>query len=139
MRNRTRLARLRHWVKVLEKVEKDKRKFNMAAWAIAPAGGKIGDCGTAACAFGWAGLDPEFRAAGLKTRRVSPYSSEGYVTYGHDESGHAASLFFGITESEALQIVAVSRYRAVNVSRIKPRTVIARIEKLIKKYDGASA
>ena len=63
----------------------------------------------------------------------------GVVNYRYATCEFAASLFFGITENEALQIVAVSRYRAVNVSCIKPRTVIARIEKLIKKYDGASA
>ena len=136
MRNRTRLARLRHWVKVLEKVEKDKRKFDMGYWAVPPDGGDVGDCGTAACGLGWAGLDPKFRNAGLETHKSWV---RGAVIYGDAAGVTAAERFFGITEREAIEIVAPHKYRAAAPSLIKPRTVIARIGKLIKKYDGARA
>lgn len=87
--------------------ELPKRKFCFADII----NGRPNECGTKACALGWAGLMPEFNKAGFKT-----FIDEGE---GEDEDGYddgnikykdktgrthcgliAADMFFGLTDSE---------------------------------------
>lgn len=81
--------RTRQLVRVLTEVHRDNRPFTLYYWATSYpsiiaeliAGGDLpeGTCGTAACAVGYAGLDPWFRAQGFKLSMC-----QGNVTSGAD-------------------------------------------------------
>ena len=68
--------RLNHQIEILRAVAAQALPFDMDSWV----GGDGEACGTAACAFGYACLDPAFQAEGLKLtfwhRYHNPESSE---------------------------------------------------------------
>lgn len=158
MNKNVRLQRLRHWVEILKKIPSDTESFDMYRWfkapdSITPKEEAIRHaikhhmtCGAAACALGWAGLDPKFRRAGL---RVKAIAGEAVITTGHThdyksdsyaQSVLSATEFFGIQYGEAIHIVDPDRY-GVNTNEddllrdeIRPQDVIKRIKVLIKQY-----
>lgn len=144
MNNATRLRRLNHFVAVLEAVPV--KKFRMSHFlkenyfdnplhVTVPANFIQVKCQTAGCGLGWAALDKTFRKAGLRVK-----SEEfGLEIYGNvffkDEEGIGAGAgFFGITRDEAEKLFLEVPYRIVS-DKIKPRHVIAKVKKLIKKYE----
>jgi hypothetical protein len=96
--NKERLLRLADF---LEK-EVPAEQFNMERWAT----GEVGQCGTMACAFGWATKIPEFASAGLKLS-LTPFDDDGREVLSgnvhfHDWCGfEAARLFFDISDTQA--------------------------------------
>lgn len=71
--NATGKRRLLKLADFLETADLGRAKFEMAFWTDGladedgePTNKKLGDCGTAACAFGWATTIPSFRRAGLR-------------------------------------------------------------------------
>lgn len=66
--------------------------------------GRPNECGTKACALGWAGLMPEFNKAGFKTF-IEDDDTDGDIKF-KDKMGRthyglvAADLFFGLTGQE---------------------------------------
>lgn len=60
------------------------------------------DCGTSACALGWACAYPEFKAQGLKFKNGSPSFREASVdSWGWQDGFEVGSKFFGISHTEA--------------------------------------
>jgi hypothetical protein len=80
-----------------------KKRFNMGFWAAGKFCGKVNEpehnqCGTAACAMGWACTIPEFRRAGLKL--IDSRFDDGYSipVYKEHAEFDAARKFFGLPE-----------------------------------------
>lgn len=132
-------------------------KFDLNYWGLVSKVARVpntldiskDECGTVACACGWACTIPEFREAGLYLGRTAmlSYSSEyvlkytttsltvpvGKVTY---QGIPAAARFFAISEDQAEDLFYSSSYFAVNnededAAAISPAMVAARIRKLI--------
>lgn len=90
-------------------------------------------CGTAACVAGTAGLIPEFRKAGLKTTIRETGSCVEFRGEGGEEGGEDAfAKFFGVTESDSYDICMPERY--TNSPKATPREVVAKLERVLKKY-----
>jgi hypothetical protein len=64
--------RLQRQIDILRAVAAQALPFDMDAWV----GGDGEACGTAACAFGYACLDPAFQAEGLRLMFIRRYSDE---------------------------------------------------------------
>lgn len=80
------------------------------------------NCGTTACACGYAGLDPWFRKEGFITDET------GNVTFGVFESWGAVEKFFGLTEVEGVSLFSRYSYEET----ITPSDVIVRIAQMIQ-------
>jgi len=144
MNNAIRLRRLKKAVEILKAVPTE--KFHMDYWGHTeyfdkPLKIKIPDnfvhvdCRTSACALGWLSMDKGFRKAGLTFRADISQPSHGDVLYGKSRSEYAGRDFFGITYYEAQDLFIPSDgFPEMQSELIKPRHVIAKIKKLIKKY-----
>jgi hypothetical protein len=77
------VVRLNRLVNILEGVQRANKPFNLGFWIENATSDEEGSgfnktvsgnvaetCGTACCAFGYAALDPEFQAAGLKMEAI---------------------------------------------------------------------
>lgn len=103
-------------------------KFNMDHWA------KKQNCGTTACALGYAGMFKPFRKAGLVTdfrdeqdgTVVFTDKRRNEVTY----NGRAAQMFFDLSHEEVNEIFMPSLY---DVVRITPKIVARRIRKMLDR------
>lgn len=118
-----RLKRLRRLIVVLKRVPPCKLK--MSSWY----------CGTAACAFGHAALDPVFNKQGLHKYRdtiVWRYSEELKGEGSGFTSWDAACSFFNITEEEASLIFSINSYGTFDVT---PSEVIKNVRRVIKEYE----
>lgn len=109
-------------------------KFNMGHWMMVQNGEtlscqKAGDCGTAACAIGWAATIPAFAEAGLKIRPAWRFSSYGVVAFAGEIEFEAVAAFFDISEPEAEHLFYAPNYR---VKTIKPQHVAARIRETVE-------
>lgn len=118
-KNQTRIARLKRLRNViLPRVPRG--HFNMNVWAYK------NKCGTTACALGWAGLDPSFRRAGLKTS-----IEEGRVYLNNRYAGvDAALMFFNITYEETTNLFLWSASK---------RSFRNKITRIIRKYENDDA
>lgn len=99
-------------------------------------------CGTVGCALGWAGLDPSFRKAGLKTNQEDGNVYFNRSTFYFPTSSvmlsyNAGAKFFGLEEEEAHEIFDPNYYDYDGEKPIERRTVISRIRKLINQKKGA--
>lgn len=107
----------------------DPAKFNMDYWGFqSPA------CGTVACAWGMAAMQPEFEALGVNLvwrgggvfQSATPYYA-GLGGYG------AAEAFFGLSEIEAEYLFdASSYYSRLGRHKVMPQEVIEHIDTLAK-------
>ncbi len=105
------------------------RQFNLIFWAEGP---RIEECGTAACACGWATTIPAFRAVGLK---LDTQLGMGII-FGELLDWEAVTTFFGLTHHEAEHLFSAERYGF----RATPAIVAARIrEHLAERSAKASA
>lgn len=85
-------------------------------------------CGTVGCALGWAGFDPKFRKAGLRTN----VQSGDVLLNSNIENYEAGEEFFGISQEETLELFSPDRYPFTG-RPIRKASVLSRIRKLIKK------
>lgn len=107
--------RLLKVAEVLENLPK-KRKFNRANWFE----GFPGECGTAACAIGYATLDPWFKKRGFGCDNIEPI-------YRESEGWSAVHEFFRLNEDQSDWLFALENY-----ARGNRYDVIRRIRKFVK-------
>lgn len=114
----------------LERGDLREGKFDMGQWTNVSFCSKLGDCGTSACALGWATQIPAFRRAGLY---LDLYGQPTMA--GSHHPLEAAQQLFGLTWQDADYLfipdddndLAGKRGRKVVVGRI--RKLVARLEK----------
>lgn len=110
------IKRLQQVVRVLENLPRTAR-VDMWIWA--------NECGTVACAAGWAGQDPWFRRRGFKLdkvrERVTYFGHYGFV---------AIEEFFDLTEEESGHLFAEDAHNR--------RDVIRRFRRFIRKQKAAA-
>lgn len=94
-------------------------------------------CGTVACAVGWAASIKEFRRAGFKINRGSPYF-QGKKDRPFYKGWSAAEAFFGLSGNKAEYLFMDIKYPTKTAT--KPQDVCKRIESLLQaKARAASA
>lgn len=100
--------RLQHLITILRQVPAE--DFDMAVWK----------CGTAACAVGWACLDPAFNEQGLSfamPQELPTYaSSRGGMCVHWD----AVEVFFDLSELQARRLFSWDAYRIFNNHKPTP-------------------
>jgi hypothetical protein len=137
--NAQRLYRLRHAVKVMERVEASPaHKFDLRDWQwgtypnFHQTEEEAVSCGTACCFAGWLALDPIAQAQGLKPNKG------GIPTFGvgDDETTQASAIanYLGISYEAARNLVIPDEYKC-DSSQIKPADVICKLERLIEAYE----
>jgi hypothetical protein len=169
--------RLDHLVRILESVEAAKKLFDLTSWISdqtsettlnAPPGKSGEACGTAACAFGYAALDPEFQQQGLhfEARRYECAADGKWIkqwqtvsgieefnrlqslpeTDFHFEPGYdgllgfeAAEVFFGISRRAACFLFDPDYYEGAFDRPVSPSEVIARVQEVIALDGDAPA
>lgn len=100
--------------------------FDMSSWF--DVGGrprhlaKLGECGTSACAFGWATQIPEFQEQGLRL------SSLNGVTFNQLDGYDAAEAFFDIKRAASAYLFSASDHR-----NEKPADVARRIRGFVER------
>ena len=137
-----RVDRLKHLIKVLEAVPQD--RFDLCTWRTLVSKDKYGvtthsilvfdetlknNCGSVACAMGWASADPAFREQGLYYN-----AGLGTVFFNGFDSYEAAAKFFEITEGTALHLFSPNHY--IPTQRDDPAFVIFRIKELVERYEN---
>ncbi len=105
-------------------------RFSLDAWST----GDLIDCGTAACACGWATEIPEFKEAGLwlDTSRVGPPHAyvEGCIMFGELADVEAVEAFFEIdTKTVTFLFMRVSYDYWTPIT---PQLVAKRIRKYVE-------
>lgn len=155
------LTRLAALMRAIPARLRDPEKFDLSHWCSLTYDDKGHVCGTAACAGGWAALDPWFQERGLKlsswrirelgTEKVHDIPSVvaklyerwrpqkgqtedvGFILYFDGEMElHACRKFFGISHEEARCIFLA---RAYGPERHNPILVAERIEGLLAVAD----
>ena len=147
------LERLQHQIDILRGVADTAKLFDMGQWLDVNTHG----CGMAACAFGYACLDPAFQAEGLRLEfapRDRPVDGERIITianvtdfkkirripgcfdpvFGGYSSFEAAAEFYDITLNAALYLFDPDTYD-IRESNITPEDVIERVNMVIER-DG---
>lgn len=81
-----------------------------------------GVCGTAACAAGYAGLNPWFRRKGFITDRI-----KGDVRFNDETGFDACEDFFGLSDEQALALFTP------NLGHETPKQVAKNIRKFVAK------
>lgn len=122
------VPRLLHLITVLQNVEATGANFNMGTWLYQ------NECGTTACAFGWAALDPVFRAQGLTTKRreINWTPITMLVPTFDGATGYtAAARFFEIPYNDAYTVFRPREF----MDNTDPQDVIDRINRLLAKYN----
>ena len=116
------------------------KKFYMGTWASKE---DINECGTTACAMGWATKIPEFAAAGLYLGKSDAVlqGRNPIITprFAGRASFAAASAFFKITDRAALWLFSDFEYGdndEVEREQDTPNDVANRIRKFVQE-DGA--
>lgn len=88
--------------------EDDDKKFIKSAAMFVNKENTHFDCGTAACALGWACAYPEFKKQGLKYEGGSPtFPGVQEDCFGFTDGFEVGSKFFGISYVEAYDLFAV--------------------------------
>ncbi len=112
--------RLKHLVTILEDI--NPREFYMGTF------GHRDECGTCACAAGYATLDPLFRSQGLH-----PYARDDLEPVFDNSYGwKALTRFFEIDNDQANYLFLETFYNAP-VTRITPAMVVDRINILLSE------
>lgn len=127
------IERLTKLAELLDKVAAANKPFNLAVWINDPDSEtsdpqhKAGECGTVACAVGYAACDPWFNAQGL-----SLVGGEPAIT-GVEEGWDSVELFFDLGEGDARYLFCSSRYGTGPDT--SPSQVAARIREFIAEPD----
>lgn len=126
--------RLEQVIRVLEEIEVKVNdddpsvNFDMSHWCefytFASANGKQHDCGTSACAIGWAAQDEWFNNRGLRLDDDIP---QYYTGSPHGSIWRELSNFFRISQDHVTDLFTGDIHD-------KPRDVSARIEHYIEEY-----
>jgi hypothetical protein len=117
-----------------------KKRFKMWTWATGDFCGKVkepehNECGTAACAIGWACTIPSFRRAGLKLTdaewsiKDKPHK---IPVYEEKEEFEAAEEFFGLPAHGRIKGRFVVTYLFGGHNKNSPIQAAKRIENYIK-------
>jgi hypothetical protein len=115
-------SRLQHLITILEAVPPE--RFNLNNW----------HCGTAACACGWAALDPQFMAEGftLLSTEGTTYPIFDYADGSPLLEGFAAvRKFFGLNEEQVIDLFLHSSYVERDIPNPAPQDVINRIKEYL--------
>lgn len=107
------LEKLARLVEILDRVEQ--HEFNIDVW----------DCGTAACAVGWAARDWWFNERGLKLVEVCAYSCVSEPRYGSLRGFPAVAAFLGVDTTDVMDWFWSARYPGVGF--VTPAMVADRI------------
>lgn len=118
--------RLKHLILVLEQVEKLGRKFDMGVWWAQ----LDHECGTSACALGWACQDPWFLSKGLHLNELKE------PQFGTNRTLDAAAAFFDIDINASLELFNPTTWD-IPWKDIKPQHVIDRIKNLLESETGS--
>jgi hypothetical protein len=113
--------RLEHLIEVLTGVKEKGSHFDMASWFF--------DCGTPACALGYAAVDPEFVEQGLR-RHLFDVDYAGYRGYS------AAQLFFELSWSGTRYIFSGTSYCPLD-NETTAMDVIDHIRQVMARYGTA--
>lgn len=106
-------------------------KFDFANWM------KRDQCGTCGCAGGEAALIPHFQAEGLRLEKSMTADDQRYFPVYRGATGlEALRLFFGLTESVALEVFTPIGYSRLNGGTVEARHVAGNLYGVIrdKKY-----
>lgn len=107
---------LKQLKRVLQNVPE--KEFDITLW----------DCGTAACAAGWAGRDPWFSSRGLRVTKA-PYSMLYYKDLFYEE---ALMAFFDLTLEQTALFFEWGYEASLEKSNyVTPADVIERIDELL--------
>ena len=133
-----RVDRLRHLITVLEAVKEREQPFYLYGWMDE----NHPDCGTTACACGWAAMDETFKAEGLGlVPSTYPFRGGTYngklwrslkLAFGDSIEFNAAMNFFGLAADDAVKLFHPNGYT-------DPRdvcAVIRRVRKVIVEAGG---
>ena len=149
------LERLQHQIDILRSVAAAEKQFDMSQWLDVSSHG----CGSSACAFGYACLDPAFQAQGLRLEFEHRYPNEDIgearrftvasvadfnlvrnrlgrfdPVFGDYNSFDAAAVFYGITVSAATFLFDPDTYTGPSrYGAITPEDVIERINVVIER------
>lgn len=104
------------WAEFLEGVPR--RDFSMFVWGVGRDDG-MPECGTLACALGYACAVPEFREAGLR------YDNEDRITYRGRYYSDAGCKFFGLSVQQGIDL-----FHAPNSKDITPQQKAAQIRSM---------
>lgn len=94
------------------------------------------DCGTTACALGWACSIPELRRKGLYLDDRESPALRGKYDLLPTEVG---AEFFGITDEESHSLFIPDHYDVDDFSKITPKMVAKKFEALVNKYGWVRA
>lgn len=141
MLHTTRIARLEHLLKVLDKTPA--HNFDMSVF-----GERSHACGTHACLLGNAALDRTFNAQGLKGKwekgivwATGLPIKELTVEFGNNTKGAAGREFFGITEKEGSTLFftnTTGKYAKGAVGKANKRKQIVKVlDKYKREYENA--
>jgi hypothetical protein len=125
---RTRLYKHADFLESLPKPE----KFNILDWA-----NKIDEdkgiffCNTVACVAGWAGLNPAFRRAGLKTVVCENIMTLDGVSM-HPED--AAAQFFGLTRDESTELFYYQGYDVSDYQKVTAKVAAAKCREIADRH-----
>ncbi len=133
------MSEFRHWhrnrllkLARLLNTKKVAAHFNLNNWLtgeLKDLVSKKKDCGTTACAVGWACTIPQFRKAGLRI-----YNNPLYSDYWPDSKGTlgfaGVCKFFGLSNDEAMSLFHPQGYSWVKVT---PTDVADKIRLLLKE------
>lgn len=112
-------------------------RFNLADWTADRDSIPTLECGTAACACGWAGMIPELNALGFRLvlAPLRPGSRDLAPTpeYGGLMGWAAAIVFFGLNSSTAYRLFDELSYE----SDPTPHEVAARIRSFVAEHSSA--
>jgi hypothetical protein len=144
------IGRMQTWARLLRRIQREKKPFNMDAWARNDAIDAISGvpvCGTVCCAAGEAALYKPFQDKGLflvgrdgklTTVRevhdeIKRHPSDLVEVWcdGHGDGVEAVEHFFGLTFRQVERLVIPSKYRTKH--RTQPKHVAERIEQMIAK------
>jgi hypothetical protein len=127
-------GKLLHLIEILEEVE-NLNSFNMNGW-WRETNINESECGFAACAAGWAAMDPVFNELGLGLDPTGlPSKGVRYEIGGNLFRGFSAtSEFFGLTSSESMYIFDPCSYS--KQGKITPQRVINHIKEVMKEWEN---
>lgn len=94
------------------------------------------ECGTSACAIGWACTHPEFNKQGLRYEHSPSFGNSGFPVYGEYEDWEAVRRFFNISDMLAETLFIESNYNkyydyGTDTYKIRPLDVADRIQVVI--------
>lgn len=128
--------RLLKLAEFLETAKIPRKRFDMSTWAEAQgdscvADVQLKDCGTAACACGWATTIPSFRKAGFRLVYDPDSPDLPDLQFGEDKEFAAVEAFFNLEECDATSLFRAEAYEE---GRATPKRVAKRIRSFVAKH-----